>query len=39
MDFAQDDWYIEGDINQQFFSLYHHILVEQLKTKINNQVF
>ena len=38
-EFSQDTWYIEGDIDQQFPSLDHHILVELLNTKINDQAF
>lgn len=39
MNFAQDNWYIEGDIDSQSPFLNHSILVEHLKTKINDQVF
>ena len=39
MDFAQDNWYIEGDIEQQFPSLDHSILINQLKMKIEDQAF
>lgn len=37
--FSQSNWYIQGDIEQQLSSLDHHILVEVLKTKINDQAF
>jgi group II intron reverse transcriptase/maturase len=39
LQFAQDNWFIEGDIDQQFENLNHQILVNQLKTKINDQAF
>lgn len=39
IEFSQDNWYIEGDIEQQFPTLDHHILVELIKTKINDQAF
>ena len=39
MDFAQDNWYVEGDIEQQFPSLDHTILVKQLKTRMEDQAF
>jgi group II intron reverse transcriptase/maturase len=39
LEFSQDNWYIKGDINQQFPSLNHQILVELLKTKIEDQAF
>lgn len=38
-EFSQDNWYIEGDIDQQFPSLNHNILVDLLKTKITDQAF
>lgn len=37
--FAQDNWFIEGDIDQQFPSLNHQVLVDLLKTKIDDQAF
>jgi len=37
--FNHDNWYIEGDIEQQFLSLNHQIVVELLKTKIEDQAF
>jgi len=39
MNFAQDNWYVEGDIKEQFPSLDHTILIAQLKTKIKDQAF
>ena len=39
LQFSQDNWYIEGDIEQQFPSLNHQIIVELLKTKIQDQAF
>ena len=39
LQFSQDNWYIEGDIDQQFPSLNHQIIVELLKTKIEDQAF
>nr|UXN44309.1 putative reverse transcriptase [Haslea karadagensis] len=39
MDFAHDNWFIEGDIDQQFPSLDHQVLIDLLKTKINDQAF
>lgn len=39
IDFSQDNWYIEGDIDQQFPSLDHSVLVDLLKTKITDQAF
>lgn len=39
MQFAQDNWFIEGDIDQQFPSLNHQVLVDLLKTKIDDQAF
>lgn len=39
LQFAHDNWFIEGDIEQQFPSLNHQILVNQLKTKIEDQAF
>jgi group II intron reverse transcriptase/maturase len=39
LQFSHDNWYIEGDIDQQFSTLDHHILVELLKTKIDDQAF
>lgn len=37
--FAQDNWFIEGDIDQQFPSFNHQVLVDLLKTKIDDQAF
>lgn len=39
MEFAHDNWFIEGDIDQQFLSLDHQVLVNLLKTKIDDQAF
>merc|ERR1712146_703594 len=39
MEFAHDHWLIEGDIDQQFPSLNHQVLVNLLKTKIDDQAF
>lgn len=39
MQFAQDNWFIEGDIDQQFPSMNHKVLVDILKTKIDDQAF
>lgn len=39
MQFAHDNWFIEGDIGQQFPSINHQVLVELLKTKIDDQAF
>lgn len=39
MEFAHDNWFIEGDIDQQFPSLNHQVLVNLLKTKIDDQAF
>ena len=39
MEFAHDTWFIEGDIDQQFPSLNHQVLVNLLKTKIDDQAF
>lgn len=39
MEFAHDNWFIEGDIDQQFPSLDHQVLVNLLKTKIDDQAF
>jgi group II intron reverse transcriptase/maturase len=39
LQFAYDNWFIEGDIDQQFPSLNHQVLVNQLKTKIDDQAF
>lgn len=39
MEFAHDNWLIEGDIDQQFPSLNHQVLVNLLKTKIDDQAF
>jgi len=39
MDFAHDNWFIEGDIDQQFPSLDHQVLIDLLKTKIDDQAF
>jgi len=39
MQFAQDNWFIEGDIDQQFPSINHQVLVNLLETKINDQAF
>jgi group II intron reverse transcriptase/maturase len=38
-EFSQDNWYIEGDVDQQFPSLNHNILVDLLKIKITDQAF
>lgn len=37
--FSQDNWFIEGDIDQQFSSINHQVLVNLLKTKIADQAF
>lgn len=37
--FTEDNWYIEGNLKEQLPSFNSHILVEQLKTKINDQAF
>jgi group II intron reverse transcriptase/maturase len=39
LQFSQDNWFIEGDINEQFPTLNHQIIVELLKTKIEDQAF
>jgi len=39
MQFAHDNWYIEGDIDQQFPSINHRVLVKLLETKISDQAF
>lgn len=39
MEFANDNWYIEGDIEQQFSSFNLQVLVKLLKTKIDDQAF
>lgn len=39
MDFVHDNWFIEGDIHQQFSSLNHEILINLLKAKIDDQAF
>lgn len=39
MEFAQDNWFIEGDIDQQFPSINHSVLVNLLETKIADQAF
>lgn len=39
MDFTQDNWFIEGEIDQQFPSLDHQVLIKILKTKIEDQAF
>jgi retron-type reverse transcriptase len=39
MQFAQDNWFIEGDIDPQFPSINHQVLVNLLKTKIADQAF
>ena len=39
MQFARDNWFIEGDIDQQFSSINHQILVNLLETKIDDQAF
>jgi group II intron reverse transcriptase/maturase len=39
LQFSQDNWYIEGDIDQQFPSLDHKIIVELLRTRIADQAF
>lgn len=32
-------WYIEGDINQQFPTMNHNILIKIIKTKVDDQAF
>jgi group II intron reverse transcriptase/maturase len=39
LQFSQDNWYIEGDIDQQFPSLDHKIIVELLRIRIADQAF
>jgi group II intron reverse transcriptase/maturase len=39
MEFAHDNWFIEGDIDQQSPSLNHQVLVNLLKNKIDDQAF
>ena len=39
MQFAKDNWFIEGDIDQQFPSINHQVLVNLLETKIADQAF
>lgn len=39
MQFANDNWFIEGNINQQFPTINHQVLVNLLETKINDQAF
>jgi len=39
IDFAQDNWYVEGDIKQQFPSVDHTILIKLLETGIEDQAF
>jgi retron-type reverse transcriptase len=39
MGFAHDNWFIEGNIEQQFPNLNHQVLVNLLKTKIDDQAF
>jgi group II intron reverse transcriptase/maturase len=39
LEFAHDNWLVEGDIDQQFSSLNHQVLVSVLKTKIDDQAF
>lgn len=39
MEFAHDNWFIEGDIDQQFPSINHQVLVNLLKIKIDDQAF
>ena len=39
VDFAQDNWYVEGDIKQQFPSVDHTILIKLLETGIEDQAF
>ena len=39
IEFSQDNWYMGGDIDQQFPSLDHQTLVDILKTKIKDQAF
>jgi len=39
MEFAHDSWFMKGDIEDQFSSLNHTVLVKLLKTKINDQTF
>ena len=39
MQFSQDNWFIEGDIDQQFPSINHQVLVNLLETKIADQAF
>lgn len=37
--FAQDNWFIEGDMGQQSPSINHQVLVNLLETKIDDQAF
>lgn len=39
MGFVHNNWLIEGNIDQQFPSLNHQVLVNLLKTKIDDQAF
>jgi len=39
MQFNHDSWLIEGDIDQQFPTLNHQVIVALLKTKIEDQAF
>lgn len=39
MEFSQDNWFIEGDIDQQFSKINHQVLVNLLKAKIADQAF
>lgn len=39
MEFTQDNWFLTGTIDQNFPSLDHQILVNLLKTKIDDQAF
>lgn len=39
IEFSQDTWYIAGDIDHQSPALDHHVLVELLHTRINDQAF
>lgn len=37
--FVRNNWFIEGDIDQQFPRTNHQVLINLLKTKINDQAF
>lgn len=39
MQFAQDNWFIKGNIDQKFPSINHQVLVNLLETKITDQAF